>query len=543
MNASFRSALVVVALAAGRAQAQSEHEAHHPPAGSSGAPTDAGMSSERSMPTPEHASETDARARPSVIPPSARPSENDVAAARANAEAARADVSRALDAAHAAAARDDLPAEAAALADARAALDRLDEATSIIAAARSTPADARAPLRWFHEQSGIPHEAEGGLSIVHWLSMTGLAALVALGGVSALRRRRRARSILAELAKAPAPPTETAPSAGWSGTLRLATIISETPAIKTFRFVAPEGSIPFRFRAGQYVRVSADIDGASTMRAYSISSEPGQRSHIDLTIKREPRGKMSGYFHDRIAVGDVLRIEGPSGQFVFDESRDRIVLIGGGVGLTPLMSVVRDLVARGWPGQIIVILSIARSEERLFGAELDLLASRHSNVRVVTVVAPADDRSKWIDRAFLERTIPEVFRWRAHVCGPAPMMTAMTGYLRELGVPADQIWTEAFTAVRSAPAEGEGPAHGVTFATSAKSIAIRGTATVLDAADLLKVHIDSSCRVGVCGACKVRLLKGRVTMAVDEALTDTDRANGVVLACQAVPVTDVEVGG
>jgi ferredoxin-NADP reductase len=480
--------------------------------------------------------------RSSVITPNARAPEDQVAAARARAAGARARAARALDEARGALERGDANAQAAALADMRAAVDELEESMSLIAGANAQPTNGTAPLRWFHAHTGAPHDADDGLTVVHWISMASLAGLVALGGIGTLRRRRRAHKILAELAKVPAAPADVLPDRGWSGTLRLAQIIGETSGIKTFRFVAADGMMPFRFRAGQYVRVSAEIDGKPTTRAYSISSEPGQRSHIDLTIKREPGGKMSGYFHERLAIGALVRIEGPAGQFVFDESRDRILLIGGGVGMTPLMSVVRDLIARGWPGQILVVSSIARSEERLFGPELDLLAARHPHLRVVTVVAPPNDPSTWIDRAFLERTVPEVFRWRAHICGPASMMTAMSGYLRELGVPPDQVWTEAFTAVRSAPAEGEGTSHEVRFATSATSVAVRGTATVLDAADVAKVSIDSSCRVGVCGACKVRLLKGRVTMAVDESLTDVDRANGVVLACQAVPVTDVEVG-
>jgi ferredoxin-NADP reductase len=217
--------------------------------------------------------------------------------------------------------------------------------------------------------------------------------------------------------------------------------------------------------------------------------------------------------HDAAKIGDTVGVAGPAGQFTFDDdARDRLLLIGGGVGLTPLMSTVRDLTARGWPGRILLIASVARPEERLFGAELDLLAGRHPSLQVVTVIAPPDAPSSWIDAAFLVRTVPEIERWRAHVCGPTAMMYALSRYLQVLGVPPHQIWTEAFSTVRSAPAEAAGDAHEMRFVTSARTAVVSGQATVLDAAEQAGVPIDASCRVGICGACKVRLLRGRASM-------------------------------
>lgn len=519
---------LLVALLAGDALAQSasDHAAHHPGAGSAQPAPPAGDEGER---TPD---ERPRPRRPIFIPPSLRRSVDDPNVALGELDAAV----RAARATR----NDDLQAQAAALARTRAAIDRLEQAW----ASRVGAADPRAREQaWFRERTRTAAAPDRGFTFVHLTSMVGLAGVLIAGSVARLRRRRRVRELLA-VAPPPRPALATAgPAASsWSGSLTLAAMFAETPAIRTFRLVVPDGgAIPFAFRAGQYVRVTVKLGEAAVTRAYSISSAPGQRDYIDLTIKRERNGKMSGFFHDTAKVGDAIDIAGPSGAFVFDGSRDRLLLIGGGVGLTPLMSVVRDRTGRAWPGQLLVINSISRAEERLFGAELDLLAARHANLTVITHLAPADEPATWIDRAFLERVVPEPFHWRAHVCGPPAMMAAMTGFLRELGVPADQILTEAFSAARSAPSEGTSEPRQVRFATSARATIARGDATILDVADACGVHIDASCRVGICGACKVKLVKGRVTMAVDEALTDTDRANDVVLACQAVPQTDVEV--
>lgn len=530
MRASSWLALVLLSGIA-QAQSESEHAAHHP-AGAASQPA----ASQPAMSDDKHGedSEEEERARPRrpiFIPPSSQTKGIDPTVALGELDAAARDARLTPN--------DNPQAQAAMITRVRSAISHLEEAWS----SRVGPADPNLRQQaWFRERTRTTMAPPSRLTLVHLVSMAALAGLVLAGTVSRLRRRHRVRALLAT----PTPPvlTTTAPlpAKGWSGQLQIAAIFTETPAIRTFRFVMPGGgSIPFVFRAGQYVRVAAKVGDATVSRAYSISSAPGQRDFIELSIKREPDGKMSGFFHDNVKVGDVVEIAGPSGVFVFDGSRECLLLIGGGVGLTPLMSVVRDLTSRAWPGRLLVISSIARAEEKLFGAELELLAARHPNLTVITHVAPPDQPSTWIDRAFLERVVPDPFQWRAHVCGPAPMMTAMTGFLREIGLPADQILTEAFSAPRSAPSEGTSEARQVRFSTSARTTVTRGSATVLDAADACGVHIDASCRVGICGACKVKLVNGRVAMAVDEALTDIDRANGVVLACQAIPQTDVEV--
>lgn len=519
----FAFAALVLACVAGDAAAQVDHAAHH--GADAGA---AAVPDERPVATPE------------VLAPGERPSEQEVRSADARAAEAIAGIDRALEELRRG------TGDTAALDEVRARLAELEEALSIRASKDAPAPDGAVPLRWFRARTGADHPSSPRpVSLVHVIGMVGLAALVGLAAIHAVRRRRRARAVIAAArAEPPAHVTLTAPSGGWTGRLRIARIFIETPTTRTFRLVGLDGGpIPFRFRAGQYVRVTVELEGRPHTRAYSLSSDPGQHSYIELTIKREPDGKVSRFLHDVATAGDTLGVSGPAGQFTFDDgARDRVLLIGGGVGLTPLMSTIRDLTARAWPGQIVLIASVARSDERLFGDELDLLARRHPHLRIVTVVAPPDDPSTWIDAAFLTRTVTEIERWRVHLCGPPGMMTGVSGYLRTLGVPAHQIWTEAFSTVRSAPAEAGGAAHEVRFAASARTAVVSGSATILDAAEQADVAIDASCRVGICGACKVRLIRGRATMAVDEALTDEDRANGVVLACQAVPQGDVEVG-
>jgi sulfoxide reductase heme-binding subunit YedZ len=142
----------------------------------------------------------------------------------------------------------------------------------------------------------------------------------------------------------------------WNGELVVANIHRETPDVKTFRFVHPDGEIPFIHRPGQYMSLTLNIDGQIVKRSYTIASSPAQRGHVELTIKRNPEGVVSRYMHDQLKVGDKIRIGAPAGKFFFDDHQSKaVVLIAGGVGITPLMSMLRNLTDHSWHGTIYFI--------------------------------------------------------------------------------------------------------------------------------------------------------------------------------------------
>ena len=150
-----------------------------------------------------------------------------------------------------------------------------------------------------------------------------------------------------------------------------------------------------------------------------------------------------------------------------------------------------------------------------------------------------------IDAALLGSAVSDIARRRVHICGPAEMMEATKAALLELGVPRTKIKTEAFGTVKRNPrAKGSASseiAGKVVFRTSQTTAAVRADETILDGADGAEVFIDNACRSGTCGSCRVRLFSGKVTMAVEDALTARDKADGYILACQAKVNGDVEV--
>ena len=273
------------------------------------------------------------------------------------------------------------------------------------------------------------------------------------------------------------------------------------------------------------------------------------------------RAPNSRYLHDHVAVGDPLEVSGPSGNFTFTGTEaDSIVLISGGVGITPMMCVVRYLTDRSFPGDIFFLHGARTARDFIFREEIGYLEKRHGKLHLAVTMEQAEGTS-WsgavgrISKEFIVQAVPDIARRRVHVCGPPAMMEAVKAELIELGVATAKIKTEAFgLALGAAPAPAPAadpappPAAATTtpavpsaqaevqFSKSGKTGPLAPDQSVLEAAEAIGVAIDFSCRVGTCGICVVPLLKGTVTMAVEEGLPPADKARGIILACQAKSV-------
>ena len=338
----------------------------------------------------------------------------------------------------------------------------------------------------------------------------------------------------------------------WSGPLRVVSVTRNTPTVRTFRLASMEGDeLPFTYLPGQFLNIELMIDGVLHRRCYTIASTPSRPGCCEITVKREETGTVSSFLHDHVREGMELEVFGPGGRFTFaEDDADTLVLIGAGVGITPLMSKLRYLTDTKWPGSI-RLLYCARSEpEIIFKEELNSLAESFPNLTVTTTLT-REPSGPWtglrgrITMDLLRRTLPVAARMRVHICGPVEMASEIKGMLHEIGVPAEQIRAEAFGGAKTAAivtSNNSGPAIGtVTFADSGKSESLYSGQTVLEIASRAGVGIDRGCMEGICGRCKVRLLSGEVIMEEDEALDIGERDNGFILACQAKPVGSVAI--
>ncbi|CAN5893148.1 hypothetical protein BH11VER1_BH11VER1_01340 [soil metagenome] len=344
-------------------------------------------------------------------------------------------------------------------------------------------------------------------------------------------------------------------TAKWRGQLRVESIIDETPSVRTFRLRASGDSpLPFTFVPGQFLNVAFWIGGGRMNRSYSISSSPNERDYVDLTIKREPRGAVSRHIVDLLKVGDAIEAGGPVGKFTFNGTEaDSIVLLSAGVGITPMTSIARYLTEQAWPGEIFFIYTCRTEADYIFQKALTELEQRNPKLHVVVTMTKAGPSWKGprgrLTKELLISAVPDLAARRVHVCGPPTMMDGAKALLTEIGVTADNLKMEAFGAVKPAPATPGTTAKPtvaatgllVTFSTNHKSAKIHEGQTILELSEELGIGIEFSCRVGTCGICKVKMTSGEVDQEVQDSLDDDDKKNGIILACQAKPKTEVTV--
>ncbi|GJL49213.1 MAG: oxidoreductase [Nitrospirales bacterium] len=341
--------------------------------------------------------------------------------------------------------------------------------------------------------------------------------------------------------------------------LRVAQIYQETVDVKTFRLVACHGGgIPFSYLPGQFLTLTMPTGDKPIRRSYTISSSPTQGYYCEITVKREEQGAGSRYLHDVVNVGDTLEVQAPSGKFVFTgKEADSIVLISGGVGITPMMSITCALTDMGWDGEIYFIAACRDREHFIFESELKKLQGRHPNLHVFVAMSRLEKdvdgyhRGR-ISKDLLAQWVPDISSKWVHLCGAPPMMEAVKQMLAELGASGEMIHTENFGSQqkpqpravereRARQATGVEKGGTVTFQRADKSTELLPDETVLEASERVAVDIDYSCRTGSCGVCKVKLLSGSVTMEVEDGLDPEDQTAGMILACQAKSTGNVAV--
>lgn len=364
------------------------------------------------------------------------------------------------------------------------------------------------------------------------------------------------------------------PRTQWKGELKIAAIFQETPDVKTFRLTSPNGGpFPFDYLPGQFLNLQLSIDGRRVNRSYTIASSPTRSDACELSIKREPNGLASRFMHDQVNVGDVVKVSGPSGKFTFTGSEaSEVVLIAGGVGITPIMSILRYLTDRAWPGVIHFLFVTKAEDDLIFHDEIQWLRRRFPRLNVCITLTRLPEESKWSgDRGratevLLRRFVPNLNQLPVYLCGPNEMMDATRDLLTTMGVPASKIQTEAFTgrkmvapdtefdhALRNetsivsenaASSDSPGAASAkvkVHFSRSDVHTEADSDETILEAAEAAAVELPYECRSGFCGQCKTRLVKGAVRMNSEDALSPFEKSAGLILACQAHPLSNVVI--
>ncbi len=349
----------------------------------------------------------------------------------------------------------------------------------------------------------------------------------------------------------------------WPGyrKFRIQRKVSECPGVCSF-YLKPHDEKPLpSFKPGQYLTFALNLQGEGqsaeqkVVRCYSLSDCSNSSNQYRVTIKKAPPpGVVSGFFHDLLKEGNILDVEAPRGIFYLDMSEPRpIVLIAGGIGITPLLSMLNAVVKSGSRRETWLFLGVRNGKEYIFKEHLERIAAENENVRLHVCYSDPEEgdveggdhcHAGWVGVDLFKQLLPSS-NYDFYICGPGPMMDAITQQLAKWGVPEASVHFESFgrASVKkkgAAPGEPEveaGPGIEVTFAKSDKTLPWDPSiGSLLDFALSNGVVINSGCQAGNCGTCLTAVKEGEVDYLQEPGAIPEE---GSCLTCISVPKADL----
>ncbi|MCU7905095.1 MAG: 2Fe-2S iron-sulfur cluster binding domain-containing protein [Candidatus Thiodiazotropha sp. (ex Epidulcina cf. delphinae)] len=332
-------------------------------------------------------------------------------------------------------------------------------------------------------------------------------------------------------------------------------------------YLAPVDGMPLpAYKPGQFLTFKLQIDDPDAkatktlVRCYSLSDRP-RPDHYRVSIKRvrppadQPQlapGISSNFFHDHVPEGDRLLIKPPSGRFhLMEDAPLPIVLIGGGIGITPMLSMLNTLLESSAQRVVWLFYGVRNRKDQIMKRHLQVLAKAHANFHLhVCYSNPTKEDKEGIDYQHsgrigisLLRSTLKLMRYQFYVCGPKPMMEEMVQGLKGWGVDSNDIYFESFGV--TAPFQHHRPdqtsantaAMNVTFNRSDKTLTWDSAAdSLLEFAETNGVEVTSCCRAGSCGSCQTPIASGEVEYHQQPTV---DVEDGYCLLCISRPKSDL----
>ncbi|MBW8315505.1 MAG: 2Fe-2S iron-sulfur cluster binding domain-containing protein [Hydrogenophaga sp.] len=407
------------------------------------------------------------------------------------------------------------------------------------------------------------------LQLLGYISAALLLQMAVGLGIAFRRLRLKAHEPAARDAVA-APPAAAGAWPGWREFRVVRRAFEDAARSQCSFYLQPVDGAPLpAFLPGQFLTFAVParegVVPSTLTRCYSLSDRPDPAAYR-VTIKRAvpppgrpelPPGASSSHFHDRVHEGDVLRVKAPAGRFFIDTTDASVpaVLVAGGIGITPMMSMLRWCVSEQPQRAVHLFYGVRNSADHAFKGVLELLARTHPAFQLHMVYSdpqPGDvlgqdhQHTGRVDLELIRRCLPHG-QHQFYVCGPPPMMQSLVPALREWGVREQDIHFEAFGPATVRPA---GPVSNEPLPATATTLDVHlrrsGRTLVWDGQDanLLVfaerhlVAVESGCRSGSCGSCETRLVSGSVRYA---ERPDHEVAPGHCLLCVATPQTALEL--
>ena len=300
--------------------------------------------------------------------------------------------------------------------------------------------------------------------------------------------------------------------------VQVAEIETVTPYVKQFTLVCADGSRLPAWSAGSHIGVTL-TDGEWVRRnSYSLVGTPGQTRFYQIAVRREESSRSKGgsvFLHERVNVGDRLEISAPHNYFPLARAAKKHVMIAGGIGITPFLGYLSTLKQTGTPYEL--HYAFREREQGAFWEQLCMEHGAHARFYV-----SAEGR-RLSPSAILKN---QPLGTHVSICGPHSLVSAVSSAADELGWPSSHIHFEEFTP----PPISDASPFVVELPELGLEVKVGVRETLLEALENAGVQIASSCRVGQCGTCEMRVLSGAADHR-DRCLSEGEMADGKIIAC------------
>ena len=331
----------------------------------------------------------------------------------------------------------------------------------------------------------------------------------------------------------------------WQGleSLEIIDIFEENDEIKTLRLKRLQGKIP-HYKPGQFVSFEIPV-GGKVFRSYSLSGSAENRNFVQISIKKIASGVGSSWFHD-LRVGDRVRAYRPKGLFTDAELGSEMprLFLAGGIGITPLLSMVLTAIDRGQKHTMTLIYGAKTQVDLVFHHQLLELSKRHKNFTYIPILSN-ESPDVWSGlRGLINADLikPHLFgKQQPHIyfCGPAPMKKSVVEILNECNISEKYFHKEEFVSPVPFSIEQVIP-QKLVISLNGKAFDYQGKTNLLEFFESQGIELSFACRSGVCGACKVKCVEGRVRSATNSGLDESEQETHI-LTCVSWPLEQLKL--
>ncbi|TXT60033.1 MAG: hypothetical protein BAJALOKI2v1_140018 [Promethearchaeota archaeon] len=333
---------------------------------------------------------------------------------------------------------------------------------------------------------------------------------------------------------------------------------------KLFRLV-PKDSLKLLapFRAGQYISITVEIDGIRTSRPYSLVSSPNQIEYYEIAIKKKENGFVSQYFFNKVKRGDKFIVSEPMGNLYYNPifHGNKLIFIAGGCGITPFISMLRNMVEKNFPIEIVLLYGCLTQEDVLFNRELKEFQLYNSNIKIKIILSEPKNQwngeSGFITSEIISKNVDFVHDHYFYVVGKKSMYDFIETQFDNLNIPRHKVvyeshgvpdditqidsWPKNINCSKKIDIRIKYRQQGKIITDKFEALCIEPILNSIERNLGHLVEVNNACRSGECALCRTKLISGKIFVPPKVSIREADRKYGYIHPCISFPLSDIHI--